>query len=261
MSSSCWEGSYARRLYASIMMTLSSLKIYQQQWRASDCNFQCSVPIRMCCTGRIILRTFILWCRGLHRLHFRSELKNEAEHSFRPRRLQNNHIYLYLIKYCTPSDVGVNGTPRSTSYGFVTHSPWETEAATTSEKKEFKARFFGNNFFTHIPWARRPSGFKPDCKADKKLRGVLNSQFDRPMLTIRHRTVKKSFFCDFFDKPAMPWWFWERLLLAAAICSPHFQARALLILSAAAHAPEDAVKSPGCSLCIGVQPFAQTNSR
>ena len=186
-------------------MSLSRLKSCQKQRRATF--FSVLYRIRMCCTGRIILRTFILWCRGLHRLHFRSELKNEAEHSFRPRRLQNNHIYLYLIKYCTPSDVGVNGTPRSTSYGFVTHSPWETEAATTSEKKEFKARFFGNNFFTHIPWARRPSGFKPDCKADKKLRGVLNSQFDRPMLTIRHmqNCQKINFFGDFFDMIALPW--------------------------------------------------------
>ena len=51
--------------------------------------------------------------------------------------------------------------------------PWEADAATTSEKKGFKAKFFRNTFFTHIPWARRPSGFERNSKADKNLRGII----------------------------------------------------------------------------------------
>ena len=76
----------------------------------------------------------------------------------------------------------------------VTRTPWETDAATTSEKKGFEVELFGNTFFTHIPWTRQPSGFETDSIAGKKLRGVLHSQFDQPLLTIRHRTFKKSYF-------------------------------------------------------------------
>ena len=77
--------------------------------------------------------------------------------------------------------------------------PWEADAATTSEKKGLNAKFFWNTFFTHIPWARRLSGFERNSKADKKLRGIWCSQFDRPTLTIWHRTVKKWYFLGDFS--------------------------------------------------------------
>ena len=89
--------------------------------------------------------------------------------------------------------------PRSKTYGQCHDATMGDRHSDNVWKKGFRAEFFRNTFFTHIPWARRPLGFERNSEADKKLRGIWCSQFDRPMLTIRLRTVKKTIFLVVFS--------------------------------------------------------------
>lgn len=68
----------------------------------------------MCRTGRIILRTFILRCCGLHGLHFHSEQKQLGRKQCRSRRLKKRIFPLYLINSLIPPDDAMR---RSTTSG------------------------------------------------------------------------------------------------------------------------------------------------